>query len=456
MIMKFKYLIYCACAALCSALPLHAEENAEAANLLKSGIAAMNGYDFKTAQTNLEKYKSIIKKEGADPDYRADELLSAIPMAEDMLAGRVQKIVIIDSISVPKKDFLRAYRLAAPSGSLTTPVDLNDMGEAWCEMKPSDVTYNSEDGSVRYIGIESESIDETDGSIEEISRIYESFRLDDGSWSEPVALFDEDTDAAYPFMLSDGCTFYFASRSEQGLGGYDLFRSYRDSETGEFQNPVNMGLPYNSPANDYMLAIDEYTGAGWWATDRNSTIGDNGEELVTIYVFLPAEVRENYDADTPNLKNFAALWTLHFPQEHALHEEDAAIPSDTASKVPGWKLTWPDNADFSHILNAIQSISRTPPGETPDFYFIADGGKVFTNYSELPRAACSPMQYYLEIQEKCDNEEAILASLRKRYSEMPSESSKNLIDAQQQRVEELRNNVLEARNRLYTSLRNNK
>lgn len=148
-------------------------------------------------------------------------------------------------------------------------------------MEPVSPAYESEGGVVRYVAVESESVDEEDGSVGGNHPPYEGFRLGDGSWSEPTPLFDEDVDAAFPFMLSDGCTFYFASRSEQGLGGYDIFRSYRDSDTGEFQNPVNMGLPYNSPADDYMLAIDEYTGAGWWATDRNGAVDENGDELVT-------------------------------------------------------------------------------------------------------------------------------------------------------------------------------
>lgn len=190
-------------------------------------------------------------------------------------------------------------------------------------------------------------------------------------------------------MLSDGCTFYFASRSEQGLGGYDIFRSYRDSDTGEFQNPVNMGLPYNSPADDYMLAIDEYTGAGWWATDRNGAVDENGDELVTIYVFVPSEMRENYDADTPGIKSLAALWTLHFPQETHLDDEDGGTDiSRHAHAVPGWKMTWPDGADYSELLGDIQNAGDEGRTEPDEFRFTGDRGKVYTRYGQLPRMAC--------------------------------------------------------------------
>ena len=422
---------------------------------LNAGLEAMNKYDFKSARTHLEKYKTQARKEGVDPDWRADEALGAIPLAEDMLAGRVEKLVIVDSISVPKADFFKAYRLSRPSGSLTPAPDMARMGGEWADLEATAPAYCSEDGSLRYLAVESETVDEDSGTVEEITRLYEGFRLDDGTWSEPTPLFDEDVDAAYPFMLSDGCTFYFASRSEQGLGGYDIFRSYRDSDTGEFQNPVNMGLPYNSPANDYMLAIDEYTGAGWWATDRNSATDDQGRELLTIYVFVPSEMRENYDADTPDIKSLAALWTLHFPREMALvDDENGELPvSDATAQVPGWKLTWPDGADYSELLGAIQSAGNEQTSEPAEFRFTGDKGKVYTNYSQLPRIAIAPMQYYQEKRLQLDKAEENLRAMRREYKARPTDALRAEIFAAQTHTESLRDDTRKARNAVFQALR---
>lgn len=425
--------------------------------LLHDGLRAMNRYDLANARSLLEKYKASAKKDGTVPDFRADEALAAIPLAEDMLAGRVEKLVVVDSLSVPKEDFFRAYRLSGPSGRLTGGPDVSLMGEAWEGLDVLSPAYESEDGALRYVSVASELVDEDDGSVEEISRLYEGFRLDDGSWSEPEPLFGEDVDAAFPFMLSDGCTFYFASRSEQGLGGYDIFRSYRDSDTGEFQNPVNMGLPYNSPANDYMLAIDEYTGAGWWATDRNAAVDDEGRELVTIYVFVPSEMRENYDADTPGIRSLAALWTLHFPREYALAEDDDDDdengPVSVTDHVPGWKLTWPDGADYSELTEAVKRAGETEEAVAEEFRFVGDRGRVYTNYGELPRMAIAPMQRYEEVCGQLGKAEAVLRSLRGEYRASPSDAVRGEIDAAQAHAESLRRARLKARNAVFQALR---
>ena len=82
-------------------------------------------------------------------------------------------------------------------------------------------------------------------------------------------------------MLSDGSTLYFAAEGdiENALGGLDIYMTRRD-ETGAFFSPTNVGMPYNSPYNDYMMAIDDAAGLGWWATDRNAPDG-----MVTVYIF---------------------------------------------------------------------------------------------------------------------------------------------------------------------------
>jgi tetratricopeptide (TPR) repeat protein len=51
-----------------------------------------------------------------------------------------------------------------------------------------------------------------------------------------------------PFWDSETNTLYFSSSWHDGFGGYDVFAS--KFENNAFQDPVNLGLPINSPAND--------------------------------------------------------------------------------------------------------------------------------------------------------------------------------------------------------------
>ena len=116
-----------------------------------------------------------------------------------------------------------------------------------------------------------------------------------GEWSNPFALngFDTKGNDNYPFMSADGVTFYFASDGEGSVGGYDIFVTRYDSEIERFLKPTNMGMPFNSEANDYMMVVNEIVNLGWFATDRGMPEGK-----VCVYVFIPNSVRHTYNYET--------------------------------------------------------------------------------------------------------------------------------------------------------------
>jgi type II secretory pathway pseudopilin PulG len=106
-----------------------------------------------------------------------------------------------------------------------------------------------------------------------------------GQWSHPDTLPQEVNIAdkqAYPYVLSDGVTIYFAACDSNGLGGYDIYVTRYNTYTDSYTTPENLGMPFNSTANDYMMAINEVANLGWFATDRNQPEGK-----VCVYVFVP-------------------------------------------------------------------------------------------------------------------------------------------------------------------------
>ena len=107
-------------------------------------------------------------------------------------------------------------------------------------------------------------------------------------------------------MLADGVTLYFASDGEGSIGGYDLFVTRLDTETGRFLRPDHLAMPFNSTANDYMLAINEVANLGWFASDRNQPEG-----YVCVYVFVPNPDNETYEAnDFDELLSYSKIASL--------------------------------------------------------------------------------------------------------------------------------------------------
>ena len=189
-----------------------------------------------------------------------------------------QQIVIIDSIVTDKDRFLSQYRLSSETGTLTTT------GKFFGKPKSlSGYAFLNEMGNKVYFG-------RTDGSGQ--SRLYTCDKLGN-TWGEAILLggLSEGIDEAdYPFMMNDGITFYFAARGEESIGGYDIFFTRYDSRSGSFLKPENIGMPFNSEANDYMYAADEQSGIGYFVSDRRQPEGK-----VCVYIFILPETRRSYD-----------------------------------------------------------------------------------------------------------------------------------------------------------------
>lgn len=130
-------------------------------------------------------------------------------------------------------------------------------------------------------------------------------------WSRDIPLkgldvLGDDVDINWPFMLADGTTLYFAAKGEESIGGFDIFMTRYDETTKSFLKPENIGMPFNSAANDYLYIVDEYDGFGWFATDRNQPEG-----MVCIYSFLLNDVRENYIVDEYSPEQLRQLSEIH-------------------------------------------------------------------------------------------------------------------------------------------------
>lgn len=80
--------------------------------------------------------------------------------------------------------------------------------------------------------------------------------FDGANFSEPEALPSSiNTSFNEHFPTSDGDTLYFSSDNTQGMGGYDLYKTYL-SQNGTWQKPIRMPFPLNSGADDFSYIID--------------------------------------------------------------------------------------------------------------------------------------------------------------------------------------------------------
>ncbi|MCX6307012.1 MAG: OmpA family protein [Bacteroidetes bacterium] len=102
------------------------------------------------------------------------------------------------------------------------------------------------------------------------SDIWKSQLQPDGQWSVPVNLGDlvnTRAEEMAPFIHPDDQTLYFSSKGHPGLGGYDLYFSRKqvDSDWGQ---PVNMGYPINTFADEITLVVNAKGNLAYISSDK--------------------------------------------------------------------------------------------------------------------------------------------------------------------------------------------
>lgn len=279
---------------------------------------------FSKADASAKKLIQTAKrKRQSTEEY--DKVVDICHKGENGLRG-VDRVLIVDSVVVDKKAFLNAYPLSADLGSLS----LSEKGDI--------VQYQTQLNGM---------VIAPQPQAEGLTRYY----LEDGTLTEGESIegLGIEGDINYPFLMPDGQTFYFAARCEDGYGNYDLYATRYDSDSKRFYQAENMGLPYNSYANDYMLVIDESANLGWFASDRYQPDGK-----VCIYTFVPNESRQTIDYETTDLNELRALASLQSITALPLTDEQKEGKAQAIKRVAAvnaQRSTVHSQRDFEFVLN---------------------------------------------------------------------------------------------------------
>ena len=240
---------------------------------------------------------------------------------------KIENVSFIDSVILDKNNLLQSY----PQNS--------DIGFIF-----SDTTENNICGALFSFLSGRKDRKIFAQNIDNQSDLYQSNYFLSG-WSEPTKLSETINTAFcenYPFVLSDGVTIYFASQGHENLGGYDIFVS-RANATGEFLAPQNIGMPFNSTANDYLMVIDEQKGIGYFASDRNLPEGK-----VAVYQFIYNEQKNILqEKDEKNLRKKA--WKIEISKEKSTTFTQQKFSETEAQKKYDFYFVLTDTVVYQHF-----------------------------------------------------------------------------------------------------------
>ena len=349
----------------------------------------INEYKFDEAISVLQKELTTAQRK-KKPTAALEAQLHQAQLGANMLSG-TEKVVFIDSITVPRKLFLSRFHLSEGCGKVDVPSRLL---ESLSSVKTGISAYQNElEDRIIF------SIPDKTGH----SRLYTSDRLAN-SWSKPEPLpgLDNDSIQDFPYLMPDGMTLYYAAQGEKSLGGYDIFVTRYNTETQQYLQPENIGMPFNSPANDYLYVVDEQAQIGWFVTDRNQPA-----DTVCIYRFIPSPSREIFERTDDNEEQIRAAAQIR------------SIKESQAQK----------NTEIAAALERLKNIGQESDDDSNGkFRFVINDANVYTSLSQFRQARAREMAAnWMEKNEKLKATARQLDTLRVQYHEQPGSAIRDQI-----------------------------
>ena len=361
-------------------LALAKKRNYHDATLYLGRLYAMQ-YKFDAAEKEFTAYERVKRRD--------KEALALLEIEREYanklqrLVSRTEDIQIIDSVIVAKDNLLTAYNLSINGGSLQWAHHFFDKGET----EENSVVYMNERETKVYF---SRPATEQGNTLYTMEKMLDNF----GNEKKLPSPISSSEDQAYPFIMSDGLTIYFASKGHESIGGYDLFISRYNLYSDTYLNPNQMNMPFNSPFNDYMMVIDEQKGIGWFASDRYQP-----EDKVCVYTFIPnLEVRLVITEDEDSLANRAKIGSI--------------------------KDSWREGVEYSNLLEKVNTTNTISESKQHDFEFVINND--YTYYHLTDFKSFSAREFFIEateIERKLVEARKELAVMRAQYAVAASNSS---------------------------------
>ena len=286
----------------------------------------------------------------------------------------VSRIEVLSVKRLPVSALPEAYLISGENGTL--------------HIDPLGSSFTTQRGDRRYFSVR--TTETRDGLTTERVMLVSQQRLLE-QWEEPDTLrstVNSGTINNYPFVLNDGATLYFASNREGGLGGLDIYMTRYNAALGQWLPAENIGMPYNSPADDYLYVVDEPNGCAYFATNRHCADTDS----VEVYQVALGE------------RTF--LRGLPLSELVPLARLDSMIPLMSAGEVAAIVST---NTGITTNASANANVNDS-------IFFVLNDSQIYTHMADFHSdSARSLYKQYIRLEQKQEQAIEMLDSLRHQY-----------------------------------------
>jgi len=352
----------------------------------------------------------------------------------------VSRIEVLSVKRVPKAGLLNAYTISEENGSLR----LDSLGSS----------FTTQRGDRRYYSV---SVTDAIDSLTATRTLLVSQQRLLQNWEEPDTLslaVNSGSVTNYPFVLTDGATLYFASDREGGLGGLDIYMTRYNAALGKWLPAENIGLPFNSPADDYLYAADETGGYAFFATNRHC-LDAADDSTATAHA-------DSVDVYQIALGERTFLRGLPDNELVALARLDSIIPLMSSSNQPFGEvpeIRTNERENRGHIGVSSESEASFIPSNRPlstdahadadSIFFVLNNDITYTSLSDFRNDSARTLyEQYIQLEQTQSQAIEMLDSLRHQYYDADNTTRASL----QARIPILSNEIDERKRTLRQTL----
>ncbi|REJ99965.1 MAG: hypothetical protein DWQ44_03360 [Bacteroidetes bacterium] len=305
------------------------------------GQAYMHAERYAKASESFEKFNSLVtpsKKQKMESDLWLGYSRNA-----ENLSGSRKNTAVLNSREISRDNFQYSFDLSTASGRIIPLAEIFQ-SQADRDKKESLYMFISRDGQTGlFASYGKNGITGKD--------LYRVRKTPSGNWSEPEnlgAVLNTAQHEDHPYLDIDGKTLYFCSKGHNSMGGYDIFKTVYNYNTGEWSVPENLGVPLNSVADDIFFIPDVKSGRAQYATSFNAP-------------------KDKYILKTVSIENSLASFAIISGQYMSVDQptrRDARIivlrPSDNAIMTSVWtdsrtgkyEIVLPAGEDYVIVVEA--------------------------------------------------------------------------------------------------------
>ena len=280
-------------------------------------------YNFQDARTCYESYEKIAGKQ--ERKARGVKHLIATCRSASEITAIYNPYEVLNVTFMDLSDSLQYTQVKMKGGDLTRKQEVyfhtDEDREALTSLmfKPKDAVRGD------YMYFSGYGKNGKDGA-----QIYRIRKGTGKSWGDPqeVSFLNSPGNEILPYFDPIGNDLYFASDGRHGVGGYDLYKSHFDVERDQWTEPVNLGFPVNSVADEYLLLPGYDLGMVLFFSNRQGA-----DSTVTVYRVHLAEPKLktalNDDQQLREIANLGGVAEEMLADAEALQDE--ALQDETAS-----------------------------------------------------------------------------------------------------------------------------